>query len=105
LRAALCGGRLREALLGQSDGQRLDGDADGGRGAGTLIHIGSPVISMRSKRRSSAPIITCSSVGARLAPRQKCGPPPPKETVGFGDRRMSKRKGSANTSLSRFAEG
>ena len=29
-----------------------------------LIHVGSPVISMMSKRRSSAPIITCSSLRA-----------------------------------------
>ena len=70
-----------------------------------LIQTGSPTISMTLNRRSSAPTITYSSLRARLAPRQKCTPPPPKATWGFGDRRISKRNGSANTFLSRFAEG
>ena len=36
---------------------------------------------------------------ARLAPRQKCGPPAPKPTCSFGVRVTSKRYGSANCAL------
>ena len=41
---------------------------------------------------------------ARLAPRQKCEPPPPNATCGFGLRVMSKTNGSSHTSSSRLAE-
>jgi len=44
------------------------------------------------------------SMRARLAPRQKCGPPPPKAMWLFGERVMSKLFGSSNASSSRLAE-
>ena len=59
----------------------------------------------RSGRRSSSwSNITRISMRARLAPRQKWGPPPPKATWGLGSRPMSKPSGSANTVSSRLAE-
>ena len=41
---------------------------------------------------------------ARLAPRQKWGPPPPKAMWGLGSRPMSKVSGSVKTSSSRLAD-
>ena len=41
---------------------------------------------------------------ARLAPRQKWGPPPPKAMWGLGSRATSKVSGSSKTSSSRLAE-
>ena len=41
---------------------------------------------------------------ARLAPRQKWGPPPPKAMWGLGDRPMSKVSGFSKMSSSRLAE-
>ncbi len=41
---------------------------------------------------------------ARLAPRQKWGPPPPKAMWLLGVRPMSNRSGSAKTVSSRLAE-
>jgi hypothetical protein len=56
---------------------------------------------MRSSRRSN---ITMISMRARLAPRQKCGPPPPKAMWLLGERVMSKVSGLVNTFSSRLAE-
>src|SRR5207247_914858 len=54
-----------------------------------------PAGSMPGRRRSSTSNMTRRPRRARLAPRQKCGPPPPKATCSFGVRPMSKRYGSS----------
>ena len=48
--------------------------------------------------------MTRISMRARLAPRQKWGPPPPKAMWGLGLRVMSNGCGSSNTVSSRLAE-
>ena len=48
--------------------------------------------------------MTRISMRARLAPRQKWGPPAPKARWGLGLRVMSKACGSVKTASSRFAE-
>ena len=56
-------------------------------------------------RRRSSSNITVISRRARLAPRQKCGPPAPKPTcAGVIGRVMSNRYGSGNIRSSRLAE-
>ncbi len=54
--------------------------------------------------RCSSSKTTLISRRARLAPRQKCAPPPPKPACGLGLRPTSKVNGSANLSSSRLAE-
>ena len=56
---------------------------------------------MRSSRRSN---ITMISMRARFAPRQKCGPPPPKAMWLLGDRVTSKVSGLSKADSSRLAE-
>src|SRR5580692_3144855 len=56
---------------------------------------------MRSRSRSN---ITMISMRARFAPRQKCGPPPPKAMWLFGERVMSNVSGFSNAASSRLAE-
>ena len=65
---------------------------------------GAPSDRSTGTRRASSSNSTRSSSRARLAPRQKCGPPPPNATCSLGWRSMSKRNGSSNTSSSRLAE-
>ena len=48
--------------------------------------------------------MTRISMRARLAPRQKWGPPAPKAMWGLGLRVMSNRCGSSKTASSRLAE-
>ena len=48
--------------------------------------------------------MTRISMRARLAPRQKCGPPPPNAMCGLGSRPTSKVSGSSKTLSSRLAE-
>ena len=52
---------------------------------------GSAVMRRSGSRSNSSLNITRISRRARLAPRQKCGPPPPYPKCAFGDRVMSKR--------------
>ena len=66
--------------------------------------LGSPASSMSGRRSTIWRIVALISARARLAPRQKCTPPPPKVTWSFGVRAMSKVCGSANTSSSRLAD-
>ena len=56
---------------------------------------GAPSDRSTGTRRASSSNNTRISSRARLAPRQKCGPPPPKATCSLGRRSMSKRNGSA----------
>ncbi len=65
---------------------------------------GSPVIRRSGRRVNSSRNMIVISRRARLAPRQKCGPGPPKPTCSLGERRRSKRKGSSKTSSSRLPE-
>ena len=46
-------------------------------------------------RDSTSGTMAAASTRARFAPRQKCVPPPPNATCGFGVRLTSKRSGSA----------
>ena len=64
----------------------------------------SPVSSISGMRSSSSSNITRISSLARLAPRQKWGPPLPNATCSLGLRVMSKRNGSSNIVSSRLAE-
>src|SRR5439155_5860705 len=69
-----------------------------------LSRTGGPVSSKRTPRaRISSSRIRISS-RARNEPRQKCGPPRPNVTCGFGSRATSNRRGSAKTSSSKLAE-
>jgi hypothetical protein len=65
---------------------------------------GSAAARMPGTRCSSSRSIAVISRRARCAPRQKCGPAPPKPTCGFGDRVMSKRPPSSKTDSSRLAD-
>ena len=65
---------------------------------------GSPTARMSGIRLNSSWNITVISRRARWAPRQKCGPGPPKPRWSFGVRPRSKRNGSSNTAASRLAE-
>jgi hypothetical protein len=65
---------------------------------------GSPAVWMPGTSLNSSLNITVISRRARWAPRQKCGPGPPKPTCGLGDRVMSNRSGASNTASSRLAD-
>ena len=65
---------------------------------------GSATRCMSGMRDSTSSKISLSYMRARLAPRQKWWPPPPKATCSSGSRVMSNRNGSSNTDSSRFAE-
>src|SRR3954454_24930101 len=68
-----------------------------------LSRSGSPETSRSGSLSNSVRKATPISRRARWAPRQKCGPWPPKPTCGFGSRARSKTCGSGNTSGSRLA--
>ena len=65
---------------------------------------GDPVNFVSASSSAITSNITFSSSRERLAPMQKWDPPAPKVTWGFGERPMSKRRGSSNTSSSKLAE-
>ena len=65
---------------------------------------GSEVVRMSGSQVNSSSNITPISRRARLAPRQKCGPPAPKPTCSFGVRRTSKVNGSSKMRSSRLAD-
>src|SRR5271166_253713 len=67
-------------------------------------YTGSPATSTSGSNSNSSRKKVFSSSRASAAPRQKCGPPPPKVTWGFGSRPESKRFGSSKTFSSRLAD-
>jgi O-methyltransferase involved in polyketide biosynthesis len=79
------GQRHRRPRTGPRSSDRFARDFDGGEAA---------------QRRTDHHL----NLGAGGFAGQKYGPPPPNAKCGFGDRRMSKRKGSTSTFSSRFAE-
>src|SRR3954454_330045 len=64
---------------------------------------GSPATSRSGNSSKSFWNVTAISRLARWAPRQKCGPWPPKPTCGFGSRARSNTWGSGKTAGSRLA--
>src|SRR5437763_1597199 len=100
--------KRRSAL--EADRQVLDDGDDVGAQAVGLVEggvIGRSGLSMAltlGARAVNSSKSTRISIRARLAPRQKCGPPPPKAMCSFGERRMSKANGSTKCSSSRLAD-
>ena len=70
-----------------------------------IVRWASPVMRRSGSRRRISSNITLISRRARLAPRQKCGPPAPNPVWGgWSGRVTSKRYGSSNTRSSRLAD-
>ena len=65
--------------------------------------LGSPAGSRSSSRAQDLAEHRLDLDAGEAAPRQKCGPPPPKATWSLGVRPTSRRSGSANAARSRLA--
>ena len=86
--------RRRRLVAGEGAVEALDAVDEG---AGEVVDAGPPSEGPRPRTPArGTPVI---SGRARWAPRQKCGPAPPKARWSFGVRPTSKRDGSSKTAL------
>ena len=91
-------GRMRSQVMGSSAKPSMRLEFTRGKSSG------SPSTRRPSKRVRICSNMIRASSRARLAPRQKCGPPAPKATWSLGSRVRSSASGSANARSSRLAE-